>query len=215
LTTNRFRRLWENDYLQTVIVIVLMVVFVFGFWFGLKWGLNTDYPMLAVASGSMCTVEPNHCDGWTHPFSMSLHTGDLIVVQGINPKDIYAAPFNASGKSGDIIVFNNIQTGELIVHRAIELFDNDTVKTQGDGNTLPGPPKDGNVAFNQVVGKVVLRIPWIGHLALIMRDPSGVYLLLALIIVIVAVELVLSLIGDKKSERDTRVDTEDAEFDLS
>jgi hypothetical protein len=51
-----------------------------------------------------------------------------------------------------------------------------------------------------VIGKVVLRIPWIGHLALLMRDQSGVYLILALIIIIIAVELVLSLIGSKEAQ---------------
>jgi signal peptidase I len=132
---------------------------------------------------------------------MSLHTGDLIVVEGINPKDIYAAPFNPNGKSGDIIIFNNPATNELIVHRAIRMFSNDTVKTQGDGNNAPGPPQDGNVAYDQIIGKVVLRIPWIGHLALIMRDPSGIYLLVGLIILIVTAELVLSLVREKKPDK--------------
>jgi signal peptidase I len=188
-----------------VIMILLIVMVVFGFWFGIRLALNTDYPVLAVASGSMCLVQPNFegetCDGWSHPFGRTLHTGDLIIVQGVRPQDIYAAPFNESGSSGDILVFRLSSGSEdLIVHRAIAWYDNTTLVTKGDGNPGPGPPYDGKVPADLVVGKVVFRIPWVGHLALFMRDRSGVYLVLALIIIIIIVELALSILGSKETE---------------
>jgi signal peptidase I len=188
-------------------MIVLIVVVVFGFWFGLRFALNTDYPMLAVASGSMCMVQPNQCDGWSHPFARTLHTGDLIIVQGVNASDIHPGP----KPIGDILVFR-VSTGsdELIVHRAIEertINGKIYFITQGDANPSPGPPNypsnelpAGAVPIENVIGKVVLRIPWIGHLALFMRDQSGVYLILALIIIIIAVELVLSMYKSKETE---------------
>jgi signal peptidase len=179
-------------------MILLIVIVVFGFWFGLRLALNTDYPMLAVASGSMCTLEPNQCDGWSHPFARTLHTGDLIIIQGVNASDIHPGPY----PNGDILVFRlSSQSDQLIVHRAIAETTVDgkiSFVTQGDANSAPGPGSP--TPAENVIGKVVLRIPWIGHLALLMRDQSGVYLILALIIIIIAVELVLSLIGSKEAE---------------
>ena len=198
MTTQRLRRLWKNEYFQTAIMILLIVIVVFGFWFGLRLALNTDYPMLAVASGSMCTLEPNQCDGWSHPFARTLHTGDLIIIQGVNASDIHPGPY----PNGDILVFRlSSQSDQLIVHRAIAETTVDgkiSFVTQGDANSAPGPGSP--TPAENVIGKVVLRIPWIGHLALLMRDQSGVYLILALIIIIIAVELVLSLIGSKEAE---------------
>jgi signal peptidase len=179
-------------------MILLIVIVVFGFWFGLRLALNTDYPMLAVASGSMCTLQPNQCDGWSRPFARTLHTGDLIIIQGVNASDIHPGPY----PNGDILVFRlSSQSDQLIVHRAIAETTVDgkiSFVTQGDANSAPGPGSP--TPAENVIGKVVLRIPWIGHLALLMRDQSGVYLILALIIIIIAVELVLSLIGNKEAQ---------------
>ncbi len=139
MAASRLRQLWKREYFQIAVVIVLIVVVVFGFWFGLRYALGTDYPMLAVASGSMSTVQPD--DGWLYPFTPTLHTGDLIIVQAVSPQDIYAAPFNQSGRSGDILVFNDPDLGELIVHRAVgTVVVNGQTEfiTQGDGNAEQG-----------------------------------------------------------------------------
>lgn len=197
--------MWKNEYLQTTIMILLMIMVVFSFWFGLRLALNTDYPVLAVASGSMCLVQPYKegqvCDGWSHPFGRTLHEGDLIVVQRVNPEDIYAAPYNETGRSGDILVFRQSAGSEdLIVHRAISWYDNTTVVTQGDGNSAPGPPAEGKVPVDLVVGKVILRIPWVGHLSLLMREQSSVYIILVVIIIIIVAELVLSIPRNKETQ---------------
>lgn len=200
MSGSKLKQLWNKEYFQTALAIVLIIIIVFGFWFGLRYALNTDYPMLAVASGSMSTVQPD--DQWQtvfYAFTPTLHMGDLIVVQAVTLQDIEHS-LNGSGRSGDILVFHLPDSDELIVHRAIEVFSNDTIKTQGDGNPIPGPPTDGNISPDEVVGKVVMRIPWVGYLALLMRDQAGVYFILAIIIIIVAIELVLSTTGDNKTE---------------
>jgi len=200
LITSRYRPLWKNEYFKTAVIIVLIVVVVFGFWFGLRLALDTNYPMLAVASGSMCLVQPNQCDGWSHPFARTLHTGDLIIIQGANASDIRPGPYPI----GEILVFHvSPGSDELIVHRAIgqTTVDGQIVFiTQGDANSAPGPPQGGLVPASLVVGKVILRIPWIGHLALFMRDQSGVYLILAIMIIVVAVEVVISIAESKETE---------------
>jgi signal peptidase I len=180
-------------------MIVFIVAVVLGFFYGSRLVLNNQYPMLAVASGSMCTLPGPYCDGWSHPFEWTLHVGDLIVIQGVNVSDIYAAPFNESGKSGDIIVFHQLYSDELIVHRAIDKQVEDGnifFVTKGDGNSGPDQP----IPADHVIGKVVLRIPWIGHLALFMRDSSGIYLIIALIAILIIIELIIPVFREKKPE---------------
>jgi len=203
LATSTLKKLWKNEYFQTTVMIFLIVGVVFGFWYGSRLILNTDYPMLAVASGSMCMLPGPYCDGWSHPFERTLHVGDLIVVQGVRPEDIYAAPYNESGRSGDIIVFHQLYGDDLIVHRAIEktTLPNGTVLsfvTKGDGNAGPDQP----IPASHLIGRVVLRIPWIGHLALYMRNSTGILIIVALIIVLIVIEFVLPAITGKKPESD-------------
>jgi signal peptidase I len=203
LATSTLKKLWKNEYFQTTVMIFLIVGVVFGFWYGSRLVLNTDYPMLAVASGSMCMLPGPYCDGWSHPFERTLHVGDLIIVQGVRPEDIYAAPYNESGRAGDIIVFHQLYGDDLIVHRAIEktTLPNGTVDsfvTKGDGN--PGP--DQPIPASHLIGRVVLRIPWIGHLALYMRNSTGILIIVALVIVLIVIEFVLPAVTGKKPESD-------------
>ncbi len=176
-------------------MIVLILGVVFGFWYGSRLVLNTEYPMLAVASGSMCKPQHMLCDGWSHPFDRTLHVGDLIIVQGINVSEIHTAP----EPEGDIIVYRQLYGEELIVHRAIESkTENGQLYfiTKGDANSSPDRP----VPADHVIGKVLFRIPWVGHLALLMRNSTGIYIILTLIAILVIVELIIPLFREKKPE---------------
>lgn len=177
-------------------MIVAIVAVVFGFWYGSRLVLNTDCPALAVTSRDMCLLPGLHCDGWSHPFERSLHIGDLVIVQGINASNVKAAQY----PDGDIIVFR--RGDELIIHRAIEKRLEDGhifYVTKGDGN--PGADSE-SVSEDQVVGKVILRIPWIGHLALFMQglvhDSSGTYLIIAVLIILIIAELLIPMVRRKK-----------------
>ena len=210
--TANLKKLWHNEYIQTAIVIGVIALVVFGFWFGSQAVLNTPYPALAVVSGSMCIPQNDMCDGWTHPFSRTLHIGDLIIVQGVDPADL-----NANYPNSDIIIFHKPEDqSELIVHRIVaEEERNGTLYfyTKGDGNSrvkwpeIPStseydPWNGGNgVPADLVVGKVVMRIPWVGHIALFMnprQNPWGLPIVIALIILIVILEFVVPLMREKK-----------------
>jgi signal peptidase I len=184
-------------------MICLIVALVLGFFFGSRWVLNSDYPMLAVASGSMSLPRGVPDDGWSRPFSPTLHIGDLIIVEGFKnaSQDVYAAPFNESGRSGDILVFHAPGSDELIVHRAVgKTVVGGKVEyiTQGDWNDVPGPYSP--TPAENVIGKVVMRIPWVGHIALYMRNATGILLIAILVIVIIAIESVLSGMSRKRTE---------------
>lgn len=189
------KKLFKNEYVETIVMIVVIVAVVLGVWYGSQFVLGSQYPALAVASGSMCVRQgPSRCDGWSHPFDRTLHLGDLIIVQGVNPNDIHPGQKYV----GDIIVYRALGTNTLIVHRVINKTVDGTGNiffiTQGDAN--PGP--DQPVASSQVIGRVVMRIPWIGHLALFMRNSSGLYVIIAIIILLVIVEFLIPEYRDKK-----------------
>lgn len=211
--TANLKKLWRNEYVQTIVVIGLVALFIFGFWFGLQIALNTPYPALAVISGSMCVPYNGACDGWSHPFSHTLHIGDLIIVQGVNPKEL-----NPNYPDSDIIVFKKpSKPDELIVHRIVAVDEiNGTLyfRTKGDGNSyvkwpntpslLEYDPWETNgvpgIREDYVVGKVVMRIPWIGHIALFMRNSLGLPIIIALIIVLVIVEFIIPLLRKKQAK---------------
>ena len=191
-------------------MIFFIVAVVFGFWYGSRLFLNTQYPMLAVASGSMSITQPD--SAWSYPFAPTLHTGDLIIVEGVNPQTIYAAPYNASGRSGDILVFRATDgSDDLIVHRAIGYVygsDGQVVAfiTQGDGNGQPGPYSPTPV--QNVIGKVVMRIPWVGNVALFMRNSTGVIIILVIIMILIVVEFALPEATGKKPADDKKKQVE-------
>jgi signal peptidase I len=217
------KRIWKNEYVQTIIVVILIVAVVFGFWYGSQIAFNTKIPpALAVVSGSMCIPYDGPCDGWTHPFERTLHIGDIIIIQGINPKDL-----KTNYPDSDIIVFHRPDNpSELIVHRivATTTIDNKLYFfTKGDGNSPPDtwptipqlyerdPWYSGNASIPQgavsqdlVVGKVVMRVPWIGHIAIFMHDVLGVNnryiaipIVILLIILLIIVEFVAPLLKRK------------------
>ena len=213
------KKLWKNDYFKTIIAIVLIVVIVLGFFYGLQIGLKTSYPLLTVESGSMSVPYDGNDNFWasiTRPFDHTLSIGDIIVVQGVNTKDL-----NINYPNSNIIVFHSPTDGELIVHRIIssETVNGVTYyQTKGDGNgypdTWPKPvtgtgldPWDNNnppgVPQNLVVGKVIMRIPWFGWITLFMRSNSlGLPIIIAIIFVLVILEFVIPIIrgGSKKSK---------------
>jgi signal peptidase I len=206
--TATLKKLRKNEYVQTAIIIGLIVLIVLGFWFSVQMLLNTPYPALAVITGSMCIPQDAECNGWTHPFARTLHIGDLIIIQGVNPADL-----NADYPNSDIIVFHKpTDPDELIVHRiaAKEVGEDGTIYfyTKGDGNPVNKWPNTirpseydpwGKVSENLVVGKVIMRIPWLGHAILFMRNSVGMPLIIALMAVLVIIEFVVPLLRKKKT----------------
>jgi signal peptidase I len=197
--------LWKNEYFNTALTMVLLLVIVFGFWYGSQIVLNTGHPFLAVASGSMCRVEGMQCDGWSHPFSPTLHTGDLIVIQGISSEQIKTGPY----PYGDIIVF--YRGSELIVHRAISNYTIDDVVyfiTKGDMSGASQDPTP--VPQDKVVGKVVLRVPWLGHIALFLHNSSGIFIIILLMILVIIVEFAIPALSSKEGNSKSGEDVEKA-----
>lgn len=97
--------------------------------------------------------------------------GDLVFINKVKPDEI---------KVGDIIVYST-RGGSLIIHRVIEVKVEDNkyyYVTKGDNNVFPDFAYFENgkgIPYNRVVGKIftigdnAVKIPYLGHLALMFR----------------------------------------------
>jgi signal peptidase len=176
------KRIWKNEYFQTVVMIVLMVVIVFGFWYGCQLALNTNFPALAVVSESMLPT---------------LNVGDIIIVQGVPASQIYA-----NYTTGDVVVYRSPYYSEkLIVHRAVNKVPNSdgtwTITTKGDNNAGPDSP------FHEsyLIGKVVARIPYVGNFVLFINALGNFYYFA--IIIIIIINILFSVFFDTGEKKET------------
>ena len=211
---------WKKFLIFLLILAAIGVGFLC-FWFVSKIILNTEYPILPVPSSNMCLLQPN-CDGLTDLFEHTLHIGDLIIVQGVNAKNVSSAYPNS-----DILVFHSpqadsTQNDALIITRVIAKEERNGIiyfrtKSDGVGSHLwPEMPVVSkcdrwydyreNYTWNYMisekllVGKVISRIPWVGHIALFMQNSSGIFIIVVLIIIILIVEFAIPASASKKAK---------------
>ena len=219
------KKIRHNEYFKSAVVIIAILGLVLGFFFGLQIALNTSVPVRVVESGSMCVPYSGACDGWTHPFEPSLHVGDIIIIQGVDPKEL-----NTNYPYSDIIVYQkpNDPSATPIVHRIVAVTEVDGklyFQTKGDGNgqrwpAVPSPVEydsqqlwhtdnDLGVPQELVVGRVVMRIPYFGWITLFLRENNwGLPVIVGLILLLIVIEFVLPAL--KKKEEKT-VQTKDNE----
>jgi signal peptidase I len=127
-----FKKLWNNEYFKTALAIALIIVVIIGVFVGMQLALGASVPIRVVESGSMCVPYDGRCDGWSHPFNQTLHVGDIIIIQKVDP-----ATLNANYPNSDIIVYKNPNGITPIVHRIVgkqEINGTLYFKTKGDGN---------------------------------------------------------------------------------
>ena len=185
----------------------MILAVVLGFFFIMQLALKTQTPFLISESDSMCLSKNDRCDGRSHPFSQTLHIGDLMVIQGVNPTEL-----NSKYPNSDIIIFRNQANNDLIVHRIIsEQTINGTTyfRTKGDSNgptiwpNIPNYfddiPSSLGVPQDEIVGRVVLRIPWIGGIALFLRNNLwSLLLIVGLIVLLLISKFVGSAVKKKR-----------------
>jgi signal peptidase I len=201
----------------------LIVVVVFGLFFGLRAVLNTPDPALTVVSGSMSVpYDASDNNFWltiATPFDRTLSVGDIIIIKGVNPKDL-----NTNYPNSNIIVFH--EPGDyntLIVHRIISVQTVDgtlyfATKGDGNGNNNPWPetPTSGfdpwdpqvggkGVPASDVVGVVVARIPWFGWVTIFVHDDTwGLPVIILIILIIAIIEFVLPMFKEKKPQQNNQ-----------
>ena len=178
----------KRDYVQTIIMIFVVILAVLIFWYGLRFALRTEYPILAVASGSMEPV---------------LYAGDLIFVEGIqNLSDIHVAPKDAD-QPGDILVYQGAR--DLIVHRAIDKRVEDgriVFIIHGDANQEGANEQ---VSEDRIIGRYIgFKVPWLGNIALFFEPLEMKVAFIALWIVLLIIIEFAPLAGKKDKRGDAK-----------
>ena len=175
------KKTWEflkSDSWSALFVNLLFAFLIIKFIFFplLSFFTGTSLPLVIVESCSMY-----HSENLQGILSNSIYSEHNITLEdtktwnfknGINKGDIIFAVSPKDFSVGDIIIFNAGATNPII-HRVIQTSQ--IITTKGDHNSgLLDMEK--NIDKNQIVGKAVFRIPYIGWIKLIFfdffKDPS-------------------------------------------
>lgn len=131
---------------------------------------------LAVLSGSM---EPTY------------HVGSLIYVKDADPEEVQV---------GEPITFK-ISDDTMVTHRVVAIdTDARTFQTKGDANdNVDG----GAVAYENLVGKPVFTIPYMGYLAVYANTTTGMIITVTIILVILILTFLPDFLmkGDDEEEK--------------
>lgn len=199
----------KNETARGLFLVGLVILGAVVVWEGIRFALNTDYPILVVSSGSMCQKLSDPSSA-----KCTLAVGDLIVIQGQTPGSIQAPPASYStldcpgvalNPVGTIIVFHKPTDPAdfLIVHRvyrAITISGVTYYDTKGDSNSCADGDQIGPSDIKGVY-QYTVPIPYLGSTILAIRDfmynsstgqpnPQGILVIVALIVALFAFEVV-------------------------
>lgn len=190
--------IWEDNSLLSWIVNVVLafVIIKFLLYPGLGLALGTDYPIVAVVSGSM--EHPGGFDSWwgsqaicgdqhctqseyyaqegvtrekfkEFPFKNGFNKGDIIFLKGTEAKDI---------EEGDILVFK-AKRPDPIIHRVMDKWQTEGdyyFRTKGDNNPRSySEIMETSIPQNSVVGKAKFRVPFLGWVKLIFVEAINIF----------------------------------------
>jgi len=143
--------------------------------------LGVENPLFVVSSGSMIPA---------------INIGDIILVQKATPTQV---------NLGDIVVFRDpyARLKAPIVHRIVDIIvdenGNYKIATAGDaiGSWDQFSPWDASL----LIGKVIMRIPYIGNLYLLLYSDNR---FIVIIFIIIIFFLALLFFSDDKDKKDSR-----------
>jgi len=159
-----YQYLKKKSIIKNIIILIIILIIALSFKEILSLILHTSVPIAVVESGSMIPT---------------LEKGDLIFSIGVTPSSL---------KVGDIILFKSPQNPNIIiVHRIIKIYPNGNnilIQTKGDNNPVPDP---WIINGDQVLGKVIFKIPYLGWPSIISNQISWFLPLTLLVIIIVII----------------------------
>jgi signal peptidase I len=155
--------IWKSNHpMSWVVNLILAFVIVFFIIYPLLgWIFGTGVPVVAVMSSSM-----EHDEGFDEWWDLNAKDYEFNKTQfedfrfknGFNKGDLIVVYGRGEYSPGDVIVFAASLDYPLI-HRIVN--DSNGYTTKGDNN--PGIRSDEmNIGSERVMGKAVLRIPWLG-----------------------------------------------------
>lgn len=176
--------IWDDDSIWSWIlnVILAFILIKFLVYPGLGFALSTSHPIVAVVSGSM-EHDLGFCQWWTenrdfyktyniseedfdrYRYTNGFNTGDIMILRGTDPKNV---------EVGDVVVFWASRP-DPIIHRVIRKWTvNGRIYFQTKGDNNPGSNLDErNIPESSVVGKAVIRIPFLGWVKIMFVNLIG------------------------------------------
>lgn len=174
---------WEDDsplsWIVNILIAFVLVKFII--YPGLGLFLGTTHPVVAVVSGSM-EHDGNFEEWWASQsdwyenhninkeaaskwsFSNGFNKGDIMILNGENPKDIDV---------GDVIVFKT-NSKDPIIHRVVKRTvnkDDYIFQTKGDHNKdIIRELGEDKINKEMIIGKAVFRVPLLGWIKIIVVD---------------------------------------------
>lgn len=182
--------IWDEDsiwsWLANIVLAFLLIKFVV--YPGLGYILGTQYPIVAVVSGSMehkgpfetwwnnacctnqqCTTKNQHEEIYkehqitkekftTFPHTSGFNKGDIMILTGTD-----------NLKIGDIVVFIAEGRNDPIIHRLVKKTDK-SYTTLGDNNCGSIAEFEKNIPKEKIIGKAYLKIPLLGWVKIFFVD---------------------------------------------
>tara|TARA_Y100000310_G_scaffold318707_1_gene373092 strand:- start:1346 stop:1936 length:591 start_codon:yes stop_codon:yes gene_type:complete len=165
------------SWIVNIILAFLIVKFII--YPGLSLILGSSLPLVAVISGSM-EHEGLGFDAWWE------ENGDWYENQGITKEMFDSYRFTNGFNKGDVMVLGAWDDAELgdtlvyqsgshsypIIHRVIYINDEENLyELKGDNNDGPDPSA---VSEEQVVGKALFRVPYVGWIKIWFTEITGI-----------------------------------------
>ena len=177
--------IWKDDSVWSWIVNIILAFLLIKFivYPGLGFVLGTDYPVVAVVSGSM--EHDGSFDDWWNSDNCCK---DRICAQSKTQEMMYSdyeiakADFMnlQSGKKvrvGDVIVFTVPAQSDPIIHRVVKVSEADGeyyYSTKGDHN-CGSSPFEQNIQQSRVLGKALQRVPFLGWIKIIFVEIISIF----------------------------------------
>lgn len=152
-------------------ILVVVIVFCAVFLMGSRL---IGYQCYTVISPSM---EPNYS------------VGDLIYVKQVDPATI---------KAGDVITFIINEDLAIGTHRVVRVdAENQRFYTKGDANQVEDQAP---VHYNNVIGVPKFAIPKLGYVSDFVQHPPGMYITIAIGVILIIAVFLPDMIGKKKKD---------------
>ena len=137
----------------------------------------------AVLSGSM---EPTY------------HVGSVIYVEPVDPSEIQV---------GDPITFVMNEELTVATHRVVRIdAKNNNYYTKGDANENPDAAP---VHFNNLLGKPVFTIPYLGYISSYVQSPPGMYYAIAVGVLLLVLVFVPDMLDGGKKKKSGKSEKSD------
>jgi signal peptidase len=135
---------------------------------------------------------------FTGSMEPAIPVGSVVVIKPVDPETL---------KTGDVICFQ-LSEPTSITHRIINITD-EGFTTKGDANE---DPDQWTVKKENIIGKLILTIPFIGYIGYFVRTPIGLILLIVLpasLIIILEIRNIIKELRKQKQEPKNQQRTEE------